>query len=57
MTDTERERAIESCRRRMLDSTGNERREWADAMTALIKSRSPEQVARMETERFGAPLA
>lgn len=59
MTDEEREAHIHDCGRLMLESMAQDNRqaaeEWLQAQTLAIKSRSPEQVARMEAERGLAP--
>lgn len=55
MTDTERETAIAEAREQMMEA--GLRQDWPEAhkaqerMRALIAQRSPEQIARMETER------
>lgn len=55
MTDTEREQAIAEAREQMMQHAL--RMDWPEAhaaqerMRKLIRERSPEQVARMETEQ------
>jgi hypothetical protein len=52
VTDEERELLIEKFRRQMLAAPNREAKQAAaERMRELISVRSPEQVARMETER------
>lgn len=61
LTDEELEEHIASCGRLMRVAFSEGRREdaygWMDRMNEAIKSRSPEQVKKMERERFGCYFA
>lgn len=52
LSDAEREQLIEDARRRMVTgATVESRLLWCQRMTALIRGRSAEQIARMERAR------